>query len=337
MNILISSAGRRVVLIKSFRSALQELGIEGNVYAIDMSALSAAFHAADNAWIVPECKSSIFINEVLDICKREQIKLIVPTIDTELLVYSKNRGKFEEAGTTVAISSPETINITQDKVNTNKWLVENGFPTVEQYKPEHPDELNQKLEFPVIIKPRFGSAAIGVNEVTDFESLRYFWERIDEPIIQEKAKGEEYTINFFVNRIGKCICQAPYRRIEIRSGEVSKGITVKSKDLMNLAKNIAESLPGAFGAMCMQCFWDKENNIFKVIEINARFGGGYPLPLQAGANFSLWLLQEIYNKKISQPYDQWEDDLAMFRYDDAIFIKNYSSYKGKQIIEKGEK
>lgn len=336
MNILISSAGRRVVLLKSFRNALREFGTKGKVYAVDMSFLSSAFHEADNAWIVPECKSPLFISEVLNICKREQIELIVPTIDTELMIYSQNREKFKEAGTMVAVSSPETIRITQDKVNTNQWLTKKGFPTVKQYKPEHLDDIIQELEFPVIIKPRFGSAAIGVHEVSDAELLRYLWKSIDEPIIQEKAKGEEHTINVFVNSNGSCICQVPYKRIEIRSGEVSKGITVKSNELMNITKNIAESLPGAFGAMCMQCFWDKENNIIKVIEINARFGGGYPLPLQAGANFSLWLLQEISGVKVSQPYNQWEDDLAILRYDDAIFVNNFSNYESKQKIEKSE-
>jgi carbamoyl-phosphate synthase large subunit len=106
--------------------------------------------------------------------------------------------------------------------------------------------------------------------------------------------------------------------MEVRAGEVSKGITVKDKRLMDLARAVAEALPGAFGPLNIQCFMDDSGKI-QIIEINARFGGGYPLAHRAGARFTDWLLDELEGKLPSWS-DDWTDDLAMLRYDEAIFV-----------------
>jgi carbamoyl-phosphate synthase large subunit len=132
------------------------------------------------------------------------------------------------------------------------------------------------------------------------------------------AKGREFTINLFVNRLGKCVCAVPHWRLEVRAGEVSKGVTVKDERLMDLGRRVAEALPDARGALNVQCFLDEDGAI-AIIEINARFGGGYPLAHQAGARFTDWLLAEQEGAEIA-PYDDWTDDLAMLRYDDAVFV-----------------
>jgi carbamoyl-phosphate synthase large subunit len=135
--------------------------------------------------------------------------------------------------------------------------------------------------------------------------------------VQELARGREFTVNLYVNRAGKCVCAVPHWRVEVRAGEVSKGITVKDPRLMELARRVAEALPGARGPLNMQCFLDDDGTI-AIIEINARFGGGYPLAHKAGARFTDWLLDEQEGREAG-PYDGWTDDLAMLRYDEAVF------------------
>jgi carbamoyl-phosphate synthase large subunit len=131
------------------------------------------------------------------------------------------------------------------------------------------------------------------------------------------ARGREFTINVYVNSDGKCVCAVPHWRLETRAGEVSKGITVKDRRLMDLAAQVAEALPGARGPLNIQCFLDTDGTI-AIIEINARFGGGYPLAHHAGARFTEWLLHEQEGRAVG-PYDGWNDDLAMLRYDEAVF------------------
>src|SRR6266566_3792093 len=94
--VLISSAGRRVSLVRAFRKALSDLGVEGRVLASDTASLSAAYHEADAGFLVPPCLESGFVPHMIELCQRESIDMIVPTIDTELPVYAASRAAFAQ-------------------------------------------------------------------------------------------------------------------------------------------------------------------------------------------------------------------------------------------------
>jgi len=139
-----------------------------------------------------------------------------------------------------------------------------------------------------------------------------------ECLVQEIASGREFTINVYVNQSGECICAVPHWRMEVRAGEVSKGVTVKSSRLIDMARAVAEALPGGYGPLNIQCFMADSGEI-RIIEINARFGGGYPLAHHAGGRFTDWLLDELEGKRLSY-FDGWMDNLVMLRYDEAVFL-----------------
>jgi carbamoyl-phosphate synthase large subunit len=173
--------------------------------------------------------------------------------------------------------------------------------------------------FPLVVKPAGGSASQGVLKVHDVEGLRAA-SRHGDFIVQTLASGREYTIDVLVNRDGKCVCAVPRKRIEVRGGEVTKGVTVRHAAMQTLATRIAEALPGAFGPMNVQVFLDSNNDELAVIEINTRFGGGYPLAWQAGANFPRWIIEEILGRPSTAMPDEWRDGLMMLRYFEAVYI-----------------
>lgn len=316
--VMLSSVGRRSQLIDCFREAFQALGLKGRILGTDVAPEQApAAHLVDACYRVSRCDHPDFLKEMLAIAKRERVRLIVPTIDTELPVYAANRRRFEDQGISVAISDPGTIEIACDKVETNRWLVKNGFPTVRQASPEEVLAVPDEWTFPVVAKPRFGSASTNVAVIKSAAMLRAVTENHAGMIVQEKALGIEHTVNVFIED-GKCHCAVPHQRMETRGGEVSKGITRKHDRLMQLSVAITERLPGAHGAMNIQCFVDSDNNI-KVIELNARFGGGFPLANQAGAKFPRWLLESLLGLP-SSATGEWQENLLMLRYDSAIFI-----------------
>lgn len=84
MNVCLSSAGRRVALLECFRKAMRGLGLDGSVFAVDCSHSAPTFHLADAAWQVPPCTSPEFVPAMIELCARQRIGLVVPTIDTEL-------------------------------------------------------------------------------------------------------------------------------------------------------------------------------------------------------------------------------------------------------------
>lgn len=317
-NILISSAGRRVGLIQCVRDSIARHGVERKVVTIDAGCSAPASFVTEAASRVPRCTDPEYLNIVLGLCAKHEIGFVIPTIDTELGVYSGASKQFGSLGMTVCISEVAAVQICCDKIKTHEWLVANGFPTVRQtdvrFAMLHPAE----WPFPFIAKPFNGSASVGVRRIENQFELAALAQAPGEFIVQELAKGREFTINVYVNRTGECICAVPHWRMEVRAGEVSKGITVKDQKLMDVARRVAEALPGAYGALNVQCFMD-DTGVIRIIEINARFGGGYPLAHRAGARFTDWLLDEADGKSLSYRED-WTDDLAMLRYDGAVFV-----------------
>src|SRR6266566_8319224 len=320
MNILLSSAGRRVTLAGCFRESLAELDLNGRVLAVDASPHSAAGQLSESFWRVPRCTDPGFIDSILRVCKAEDVQLLVPTIDTELALYANVRGEFQDNGIQIAISDLEAVAIAGDKSLTHQWLVAQGFPTVRQSTAESVLAQPEEWSLPLMAKPQRGSASIGVMKIESFRALELL-SNSNEIIVQEFARGDEYTINVFVDRHGRAICAVPHVRLEVRAGEVSKGMTVKHGEMMTLARDIAEALPGARGPINIQCFLDGEGEI-KIIEINPRFGGGYPLAHQAGAHFTRWMIEEALTRPIISVEDDWQDGLLMLRYDEAVYLSS---------------
>ena len=89
INILVSSAGRRGALISLVRDTLRPLG--GRVFAIDAGQWSSACRLADDWALVPRCDADNFIDAVIDICRRRQIRHIIPTIDPGLTGFADTR------------------------------------------------------------------------------------------------------------------------------------------------------------------------------------------------------------------------------------------------------
>lgn len=321
LTVLISSIGRRAQLVRCFHQAFEQLGIKGRVIGVDSNPdYAPVAHLVEHCRKVPPCTDPAFVECVLSICQELDVCLVVPTIDPELPVYAAARDRFRFQGIQVAISGPKTVHIAGDKAETNAWLRSKDIPTVRQAAATEASRITDQWPLPLIVKPRRGSASIGVTKITSYEMLHAVLAGKSDLLIEEHAPGEEYTINALADSQGRCVCAVPHRRIEVRSGEVSKGITVKNPLLMQLAKQIVGSLTDAFGPMNIQCFLSG-SGVARVTEINARFGGGFPLANEAGAAFPVWLLEGVLGLPSTAKFDGWTDKLIMLRYDSAVYFK----------------
>lgn len=320
-NVLISSAGRRVGLLECIRDSMAAHGLVGKLLTIDSVSSAPATFVSESVAKVPRCTDPGFLGEVQRLCVEHRIALLIPTIDTELPIYAAAREQLAEIGVVACISNPATVDICSNKVRTHAWLSANGFPTVRQTDVRSALLNPSDWPLPLIVKPSNGSASLGVQRIRSRRELAAMEEMEGEYIVQEIAEGREFTINVYVSRSGECVCAIPHWRMEIRAGEVSKGLTVKDHQLMENARAIAEALPGARGPLNIQCFMDGSDTI-RVIEINARFGGGYPLAHHAGGRFTDWLFDELQGKRLSYT-DGWENNIAMLRYDQAIFVPGH--------------
>jgi carbamoyl-phosphate synthase large subunit len=315
MHILFTSVGRRVSLIKAFRQSMVKLNISGNIVATDLKKNAPAFFVADVSELVPRVNEANYIDKLLDICDRYKIQLLIPLIDPELHLLAPHHQKFKDIGVNLLVSSTATNEICFDKRNTANFFKQIGVKTPKIYNLDRV----KSISYPVMLKPADGSCSIGLHKIENRAELEFFAQYVNGAIVQELIIGEEYTIDVLADFQGKVISAVPRLRIETRAGEISKGITVKNPALIAAAKHVVESLPGAVGCITVQCFLQPDGEIV-FIEINPRFGGGYPLAYEAGADFPAWIIQLINGEKIDIAIDDWQDDLVMLRYDDAIFV-----------------
>lgn len=316
MNILFSSCGRRVELIRLFRHALEGSG-GGKVVGTDINHLAPAMIEVDNSYIVPRLDDSEFIEAVLEICELENIDLIIPLIDPELPIYAGNVGLFKEAKADVLISEPRVIEICSNKIKTAEFFLDADLPHLKTEQ-MRPIEKITGISLPAVLKPCRGSGGKDVYIVSEKDELIVLSKLIEDPVLQEKAEGQEITIDCLVDLSKQPLRIVARERLEIRGGESSKGRTFKDKKLLQLVESLLINL-GAIGPITVQCFQHKGEYVFT--EINPRFGGGYPLSHASGANFPQLIVSMCKNLEIEGPVDDYLPDVYFCRYDQAFYLK----------------
>jgi carbamoyl-phosphate synthase large subunit len=278
----------------------------------------------DRAHLVPTIASGGYIDALERIVSRAGINLLIPLIDSELPDIAAARNRFADLGCLALISSPHVVQTCRDKLATFEALRRAGIDTPETWTW---DEALRRTRhrFPYYLKPRAGSAAMGNYIVRDADELRVFGRRVKEPIVQEFVEGSEYTLDVYTGLDGRPRCVVPRRRIEIRSGEVSKGVIAKDRAIMAVGRRVVEMLGECRGVVTVQCIVTLDRRI-RVIEVNPRFGGGAPRAIHAGADFPRWLLAEHGGRKIRIKALGFRSDVAMLRYDDSVFLQKASKF-----------
>jgi carbamoyl-phosphate synthase large subunit len=315
-NILITSAGKRVVLTKLFKQSLKGYYSESKVFTTDMNPdFAPAGIISDGCFKVPEVTAVNYIDFLLKISIDNGIKLIVPTIDTELILMSENKILFQKNGIEILVSDTQFINTCRDKRNTAKF-----FNSLSIRTPEVRDKYSPR--FPMFAKPYDGSLSKDIYVIKSGENLTpeivnnpklLFMEYID------RQEYKEYTVDMYYGRDSRIKSIVPRERLEIRAGEISKGYTRKNY-LVNFLKERMDCLHGVTGCICVQLFYREEDNDVVGIEINPRFGGGYPLSYHAGADFPVNIIKEYLHGELLDYSENWHDHVLMLRYDEDIIV-----------------
>jgi len=306
INVLITSAGRRVSLVRNFQK-------HSKVFCCDMNPmLSSACQISDGYFKVPRVTDKSYLEELMKICKENNIKIVIPTIDTELSILSKAKETFLKENIFLAVSSVEICDTFYLKTTTEKFFFKAGVNTPKIIK-----DL-KSAEYPLFAKLDNSSLSVGAMRVESYEEAIKLKGNY---VFQEFIEGIEYTCDVFFDRDSKIKCIVPRERIEVRCGEVNKARTNKDKQILNEIKKLEPFLKGAYGTLTIQLF--KTNDKIYFIEINPRFGGGYPLSFQAGADFAKMLIDDYLGKNLEY-FKEWRDNLIMLRYDDEVIVDGNS-------------
>jgi carbamoyl-phosphate synthase large subunit len=316
VNVLFTSAGRRVELLRAFRRAYGKLNLPGQILATDIDPLAPALQEADDPRIVPRLDDPAYIPALLDIVRREKIAMVFPLIDPDIPILSAHYEEFQQAGARVMTPPPEGVETATDKWKTFQMYSASQIPVARSWLPK--DFRVEDAEFPLIVKPRRGSAGKGVFKVENPSQLSYILSYAEDAMIQEYLPGPEITSDVICNREGKVWAVVNRRRIEIRSGEVAKGVTLWDERIARWCIEVAQAIR-ATGPITVQCMLRDGEPRFT--EINARFGGGCPLGIAAGADYPLWYLCEAAGLDPEvPPLGSYRQGLYMTRFDDSHFF-----------------
>lgn len=315
-NILILSIGRRVELVNCFKKAAKKLNIKSNIIAGDCQNTAPALYFVDKMHLLPKISSPYYIDSIIDICNENNVALVIPTIDTDLIPLSENRESIEShTKARVLISDKRVIEVCRNKLKTQNFLEANGFKVPHMYtKNELKD--SKKIKYPLFIKPVDGSSSINTFKVNNEEELKACLALVKNPLIQDWMEGEEYTIDIFLDFDSNIITIVPRLRIATRSGEVSKGKIVKDREIIEEVKRLM-ILMKPIGPITVQCMKTKKGIEF--IEINPRFGGGAPMSIESGADSCENLYRLLMGKKLDYN-ENYKENLLFLRFDSSICL-----------------
>lgn len=316
VNLLFTSVGRRVELLRAFKNVYQALEIEGRIVGLDIDPIASALKVVDRPYIVPRLSHPDYLETLIQICRHEKGDLIFPLIDPDIPFLAKHRERLAETGAHIVAVPEESAAIAADKWQTGRFFRDLNLTTPRSWLPEQSPVIES--DYPLFIKPRSGSASNHAYKVKNEKELKFFLDYVPDPIIQEYLAGPEITNDVVCDLKGEIISVVSRRRIEVRWGEVAKGVTVCEPKVIEACVTIARALH-AIGPITVQCIM--KDGIPYFTEINARVGGGAPLGIAAGADWPKWLLACFAGIPIEiPPLGSYEKGLYLSRFDESFFF-----------------
>ena len=312
MNILFTCAGRRTYLLKYFKENLAD---GDKVVATDMQLSAPALQVADVKLQVPAVYDPEYVNITLNICKEQQIDVLLSLNDLELPILAENKSRFEELGVKVIVSDPQVIDIAFDKYKTAQWVEALGLSSPKTYVRLEDAKralAAGEIEFPLFMKPRWGSGSIGLESIADMEELDIYYNLLlkkikktilatasvgDEYImIQEKLTGKEFGLDIMNDLNGRNVGVSVKQKLAMRAGETDKAVTVDIPEVREMGRKIGEAL-GHIGNLDVDVM-QRADGAYCVLELNPRFGGGFPFSYEAGVNMPKAIIQWVKGEEV---------------------------------------
>lgn len=328
MNILLTSVGRRSYLIKYFQEAL---GTTGEVHVANSSAITPSFLAADHATVTPLIYDEDYIPFLLQYCQDHQIQALISLFDIDLPILAAYKERFRKAGIQVVVSDQRVIDTCNDKWKSHQFLKEHGFQVAKTYLSLADAKqalVTGELAFPVIIKPRWGMGSIAVYEAENESELEILYQKTLQGIqrsyleyesvadieasvlIQEKLQGQEYGLDVINDLDGRYQNTIVKKKHAMRSGETDCAETMANPVLEALGQKLSAKL-GHIANLDTDVFLVEGQPY--ILEMNARFGGGYPFSHMAGANLPQAIVNWLKGKSVNPAWFQAQPGLLLHK------------------------
>jgi carbamoyl-phosphate synthase large subunit len=290
-----------------------------NVIGLNGEPLAAGIYALPKAYLVPYFNKPNYISELLAICEKEEIDLLFPGLDAELMPLSLHVSDFKKIGTTLVVSTPDVITISDDKQQTYNSLTKIGVNVPFTCSLE--DYVFEEKALPLIVKQKVGGArsknVFVVKTKTDWAAIiKQIGNEKNDFIVQEYIEGDEYTCGS-INLDGTCKGVIVMRRI-LRDGDTHKCFSVKNPIIEQTVRKVVEAIK-PFGACNIQL--RMKGDVPYIFEINARCSGTTAARTLCGFNEPK-MIADYLLKGIEPTFDIQEK--TILRYWKELVVENDS-------------
>ncbi len=310
MNILFSCIGRRGYIAEYFRT---HLGANDRIIGTGNSKWTSGFRACDLGILLPDITSADYIPALMDLCKQQKINALLSFSDPDIAIISQHIDEFRNLGIIPIIPIPEVNNICFDKYQTYVFLKKNGFDTPQTYidfKKAIRAIKENKLSFPLMIKPQHGSASCNLFQARNFKELDIFFHYAPDMLIQEMVIADEYGLDICNDLEAQVLSVVPRRKIAMRAGETDQAESCDHPILINLGLRLGNLL-GHVGPLDVDLFLQGDRAF--ILELNPRFGGGYPTSHLAGADFPNLIIKMIKGEKNYSQIGNFQSGIIMMK------------------------
>ncbi len=318
-NFLILAAGTRNKVVQYFKRAFKGVG---TIVATDANTLGPAIYDADKYYIVPPITEPGYIEKILEICKREQIKGVLSLIDPKLSLFAANEERFRAVGTMVICAAYDLCEMALDKMQMYEWLKNHGYNCARSWmdKEEFYKAVDAgEVSYPVFVKPYRGSASISISKVYDKETVDLLFSHEDDLMIQEFLDGQEIGADVYIDLIsGEVVSIFTKKKIKMRAGETDKAVSFKDPELFALIEKFVNEA-GYRGQIDIDIF--EINGTYYISEVNPRFGGGYPHAYESGCDHMKLILNNLNGIANQKNIGAYEKGIYMMKYNEVKIVK----------------
>ena len=305
-------------MLEVFNHELSKSNI--GIIATGNSNILPALYAVDNSYIVPSIENDNYIEELLEICKKNNVKALLTMLDKDILVLSKNIEKFLDIGVLPIIPNFNIADTCDNKFKMYQYLSSNDiqcaktYDNIESFK----EDYNKgEISFPVIVKPNSGDGSRGVIKCIGMGELEKYFRKGNNQIIQEFLHGTEYDVDAYVDVISeKMVSIFAKEKISTGIGGADKVISYKDQKLFNLIEDLVMKLK-VTGPIDVDVF--KVNGEYYIGEINPRFGANYLCAYGCGVNFLELIVNNLNGQVNIENIGNYDEGTLMMKYEKIMF------------------
>jgi carbamoyl-phosphate synthase large subunit len=311
VNLLFTCIGKRGYIADYFRAHLRS---GEKIIGTSHTPWTAGFQSCDLGLLLPPIASDEYVPAVIEACRKYEVGGLLSFFDPDVVTLAKHLDELKGVGVIPMIPAEKAAWIGYDKWNSFQALRDAGFlvpDTTINLEEARLGLRSGRFRFPLIVKPRTGFGSANIFVARDDTQLEVFFLYAPGMLIQEFVDGDAYNIEALSDMEKLVLQVVAWRKLRSRLGETEQAVTVEDPELVEVGKRLAETV-GLVGPMDVDLFRGKGGRVW-VLELNLRFGGGYPVSHLAGADFP-GMIVEIFRGGHPEPrIGQYRRDVCLLK------------------------